>query len=93
MNAARLLFVTGGATITAGLLTALLWGQSHSQPAPIHFLHRPIDFVLNNCETDTRYAPETMAGGVALLDYNNDGWLDVFGTGCTETMGTAHSRM
>jgi enediyne biosynthesis protein E4 len=31
-----------------------------------------------NSATPTKYLVETMTGGVALLDYNNDGWLDAF---------------
>jgi len=37
-----------------------------------------IDFVHRNSPTDQKYLIETMGGGVALLDYNNDGLLDVF---------------
>ena len=48
--------------------------------APIHFLYRPIDFKLDSSETPERHAPETMAGGVAVFDYNNDGHLDIFFT-------------
>ncbi|HMC61695.1 MAG TPA: CRTAC1 family protein [Candidatus Solibacter sp.] len=48
--------------------------------APIHFVYHPIDFRLESCETPQRHAPETMAGGVAVFDYNNDGYLDVFFT-------------
>ncbi len=39
-----------------------------------------LDFVLKNSVTPRKYSIETMAGGVALFDYNNDGWLDVFFT-------------
>ena len=46
--------------------------------SPIHFTYRPIDFQLDSCETPERHAPETMAGGVGLFDYNNDGHLDIF---------------
>ena len=49
-------------------------------PSPIHFVYRPIPFRLESCETPERHAPETMAGGVAVFDYNNDGNLDVFFT-------------
>ena len=48
--------------------------------APIHFVYRPIDFKLDSSETPERHAPETMAGGVAVFDYNNDGHLDIFFT-------------
>jgi hypothetical protein len=37
-----------------------------------------IDFVLSNSPTSRKYLIETMPGGVALLDYNNDGLLDIF---------------
>jgi len=39
-----------------------------------------IRFVLKNDVSPQRYTFETMAGGVALLDYNNDGLLDIFFT-------------
>jgi len=29
-------------------------------------------------KTPRKYLPETMGGGVALLDYDQDGWMDVF---------------
>ena len=37
-----------------------------------------IDFRLENSPTSEKYLPETMGGGVAVLDYDNDGRLDVF---------------
>jgi enediyne biosynthesis protein E4 len=37
-----------------------------------------IDFVLRNSPTPRKHLIETMPGGVALLDYNNDGLLDIF---------------
>src|SRR5271156_3437296 len=37
-----------------------------------------VDFVLRNSPTSRKYLMETMPGGVALLDYNNDGLLDIF---------------
>src|SRR5713226_4514750 len=37
-----------------------------------------IDFTLRNSPTSQKYLIETMGGGVALLDYNNDGQLDIF---------------
>ena len=59
------------------LVTMLMAGE---RPSPIHFTYRPIDFVLDSCESPARHAPETMAGGVAVFDYNNDGNLDIFFT-------------
>src|SRR5579872_2416654 len=39
-----------------------------------------IDFVLRNAATPEKHQIETMAGGVALFDYDGDGLLDVFFT-------------
>jgi enediyne biosynthesis protein E4 len=41
-------------------------------------LPRGIDFILQNSPTPQKHLIETMPGGVALLDYNNDGLLDIF---------------
>lgn len=49
-------------------------------PSPIRFTYQPIDFRLESSETPERHAPETMAGGVAVFDANNDGHLDIFFT-------------
>src|SRR5437660_955885 len=48
--------------------------------SPVHFTYQPIPFQLDSSETPERHAPETMAGGVAVFDYNNDGKLDIFFT-------------
>ena len=39
-----------------------------------------IDFKQENSATSNKYLVETMGGGVALLDYDNDGRLDIFFT-------------
>ena len=64
------------------LFLAVGWRLVRSQtPAsPIRFTYQPIDFTLDSCETAERHAPETMAGGVAVFDYNNDGAPDIFFT-------------
>ncbi len=59
---------------------AWLAAMPASAPGPIRFAFRPIPFTLDSCETQERHAPETMAGGVAIFDYNNDGALDIFFT-------------
>ena len=41
-------------------------------------LPKGVDFTLQNSPTPQKYLIETMPGGVALLDYNNDGLLDIF---------------
>lgn len=54
---------------------------------PIRFSYRPIPFTLENSETPMMYAPETMAGGVAVFDYDNDGDLDIFFTNGAQMPG------
>ena len=48
--------------------------------APVFDVNVPrgLDFTLQNSPTPQKYLIETMPGGVALLDYNNDGLLDIF---------------
>jgi len=75
------------------LLVTMLWGQTRGSqgpvtsapwPSAIHFTYDPINFQLDSCESAGRHAPETMAGGVAIFDYNNDGKLDIFFTNGAE---------
>jgi hypothetical protein len=61
-------------------LVASLGGFAVGQSTPIHFRYQPIPFTLENSETDRRYAPETMAGGLAAFDFDNDGDIDIFFT-------------
>ena len=67
-------------TAAATVLAAAVWMAAVGQNAtsPIHFAYQPIDFRLDSCETERRHAPETMAGGLAIFDFNNDGYLDIF---------------
>jgi enediyne biosynthesis protein E4 len=48
--------------------------------APIFEVKLPhgLDFVLQNSPTAKKFLLETMPGGIALFDYNNDGLLDIF---------------
>jgi enediyne biosynthesis protein E4 len=39
-----------------------------------------VDFILNNSTTDDKPVIDEVLGGVALLDYDNDGYLDIFFT-------------
>ena len=53
---------------------------TEESPAPIHFSFRSIPFSLDSSETAEKHAPETMTGGVAVFDYDNDGKPDIFFT-------------
>lgn len=44
----------------------------------LHFTYRPLPVTLENGETPRRYAPESMAGGVAVFDFDNDGHADLY---------------
>lgn len=57
---------------------AILSSAVASLPSPIRFTYQPIDFRLDGSETPARNAPETMAGGIAVFDYNGDGRPDIF---------------
>ena len=59
----------------------LLVTSSSSQEkasAPIRFELKSLPFHLQSDESQARNAPETMAGGVAVFDYNGDGRPDIF---------------
>ncbi len=70
------------AVVALIVVTAAVWvfAAGQNSPSPIHFTYQPIGFRLDSCETARRHAPETMAGGVAVFDYNNDGYQDIFFT-------------
>jgi len=69
--------ILGVIAVVTALLSAAWWRAAAAE-SPIRFTYQPIPFTLETSETPERHAPETMAGGVALFDYNNDGYLDIF---------------
>src|SRR5438270_5147467 len=69
-----LLFAFGVGTVLIGST------EVPSQSSPIRFELKALPFVLENNETPARNAPETMPGGVAVFDYNDDGRPDIFFT-------------
>jgi enediyne biosynthesis protein E4 len=52
------------------------------QQTPVQFVNiaseAKVAFKHENGATPQKYMPETMAGGSIILDYNNDGWPDIF---------------
>ncbi len=61
------------------LAVCVLLALPPATPA-IQFSLARIPFTLENDETVSRHAPATMAGGVAVFDYNHDGRPDIFFT-------------
>jgi hypothetical protein len=63
-----------------GFAAALL--AENAGPAPVVFEEvaaaRGLKFVTDPGRTAQKHQPETMVSGVALLDYDDDGWLDVY---------------
>ena len=56
-----------------------LCAASPSSPPILELKQLPgLDFTLQNSPTAQKYLIETMPGGIALLDYNHDGLLDIF---------------
>ncbi len=49
-------------------------------PSPVAFERHPLPFVLNHQPTPEKHIVSTMAGGLAVFDYNNDGLPDIFFT-------------
>jgi hypothetical protein len=52
----------------------------HIEPLqPVKFTQRhSIHFILEHFPTVQKYLPSTMAGGVAVFDFDNDGLVDIF---------------
>ena len=74
LNRPRLAIAASAVAFLALVAAPAPWtGES-----PIRFAFQPIDFTLDSSETPERHAPETMAGGVAVFDYNHDGHPDIF---------------
>ena len=66
----------------AGLAGAATW-RGHLEAALPVFEEIPsaasgITWIHENAMSPDRYLPETMGPGVAFVDYDNDGWMDLF---------------
>src|ERR1039457_6368841 len=40
--------------------------------------HSKLEFTADSCPTPNKNQPETMVAGVGLIDYDNDGYLDIY---------------
>ena len=70
--------ISVAASLFAAVLANYRATPQDRPPSPIHFSAHPIAFSLDSSETPQRHAPETMAGGVAVFDYDRDGRPDIF---------------
>jgi hypothetical protein len=70
-------------TCLAVFVAVLILSAGPPNPAPkAHFedvtARAKLTFINEASHTSRKYLPETMVGGVAMFDYNNDGFLDLF---------------
>ena len=54
--------------------------QARTAPAPVQFEAGPLEMVVKNGAFGNKHQIETMLAGVAVLDYDNDGWPDIYVT-------------
>jgi len=75
-------FLTTFLICSAAILALTLGSLSGNQPTPVRYVDvtaaSGLQFLHRNSATPSKFLIETMTGGVALFDYDNDGWLDVF---------------
>jgi len=67
----RVFFVCGAALTAAGAALGPIAFEEIAGRSGIHF-------VADSCPTPNKNLPETMVAGVALFDYDNDGYLDIY---------------
>jgi hypothetical protein len=78
MTRASKSFYSRSTLLMTVLALAMPWAAQQTTPAPIQFELKRLPFHLESDESQSRNIPETMAGGVAVFDYNGDGRPDIF---------------
>lgn len=72
-------FLARGVSVAASLILSVGFASAGS---PVTFVDitgsAGITWVHDHGMTPDRLLPETMVGGSAFLDYNNDGWIDIY---------------
>lgn len=66
----------------SGMASAVSAGAGAAEPSRIRFeeiaARSGVNFVTRNCATPNKNQIETMVAGVALFDYDGDGYLDIY---------------
>ena len=66
--------------VLALFAASAVFSRTEAPASPIQFSLQAIPFRLEHGEIVARHVPATMAGGVAIFDYNRDGRPDIFFT-------------
>ncbi len=83
MNTSRRGFLTRAAALVPfSVAQPFRWIAAPAAPGPIRFELAPrscgLDFVLRNGAQGRRYQPEALPGGLGVIDFDGDGWPDLF---------------
>jgi len=73
-------FAIAGAILFAAILTGMSAGSSGGSTIRFSDVtpRSGLAFTTNSSPTPNKNQPETMVSGVGLIDYDNDGWLDIY---------------
>ncbi len=78
MKVTRRELLWGGAALAATAGLRLRGDEAPSLFEEIPASRCGIEWVHSNAMSDNHYLPETMGPGCAFLDYDNDGWMDIY---------------
>jgi enediyne biosynthesis protein E4 len=80
MNRSRREFLWSGLAFAAGQLPRIRVSDGQTSPLFLQVLPSAsgIHWVHENAMSDNRYLPETLGPGCAFLDFDNDGWIDIY---------------
>src|SRR5262244_3725271 len=80
MNLTRRQWIWLAAAVGAGhlLRPCIGWAQQPALFAEIPPSVSGISWTHENAMSPQRYLPETLGPGCAFLDFDNDGWMDIF---------------